>query len=193
VKNRVKDLQEKFVQILREENEYADRLAKAASAKHMLIPNQVLSFVQLSPLIDSVNVHKIGSENDWTTPITSYMKDHVLPNDKEAARKLKVQAIQIVLIKDLLYKRDFFRLYLRCLIPKETDYVMREVHEGVCGNHSGSRSLVHKLIHARYYWPTMQKDFIAYVKTCNKCQRFDSLIWQPTKELTPMTTPWPFA
>ena len=162
MKNRVKDLQEKFVQILREENEHADRLAKAASAKHMLIPNQVLSFVQLSPLIDSVNVHKIGSENERTTPITSYMK-------------------------------DFFRLYLRCLIPKETDYVMREVHEGVCGNHSGSRSLVHKLIHARYYWPTMQKDFIAYVKTCNKCQRFDSLIWQPTKELTPMTTPWPFA
>ena len=169
MKNRVKDLQEKFVQILREENKYADRLAKATSAEHMLIPNQVLSFVQLSPLIDNVNVHKIGSKNDWTTPITSYLKDYVLPNDKEAARKLKVQAIQIVLIKDLLYKRGFFRLYLRCLIPKEADYVMREVHEGVCRNHSGSWSLVHKLIRAGYYWPTMQKDVIAYVKACNKC------------------------
>ena len=88
MKNRVKDLQAKFVQIPREENKCADRLAKAASAKHMFIPNQVLSFVQLSPLIDNINLHKIGSESDWTTPITSYLKDGVLPDYKEAARKL---------------------------------------------------------------------------------------------------------
>ena len=57
----------------------------------MLIPSQVLSFIQLLSLIDSINVHEIGSESDWMTPITSYLKDGVLPNDKEAARKLKVQ------------------------------------------------------------------------------------------------------
>ena len=37
--------QAKFVQILREENEQTDRLTKAASSKHMLIPGKVLSFV----------------------------------------------------------------------------------------------------------------------------------------------------
>ena len=70
---------------------------------------------------------------------------------------------------------------------------MREVHEGICGNHSGSRSLVHKLMQAGYYWPTMQKDAEAYVKTCDKCQKFSNIIRQPTEELTTMTTPWPFA
>ena len=34
------------------------------------------------------------------TPITSYLKDGVLPDDKEVARKLKVQAARFVLIKD---------------------------------------------------------------------------------------------
>ena len=82
----------------------------------------------------------------------------MLPNGKEAARKLKVQAARFVLIKDILYKRGFSRLYLRCLGPEEADYVMREVHEGIYGNHSGARSLVHKLIRVGYYWPTMQKD-----------------------------------
>ena len=38
----------------------------------------------------------------------------------------------------------------------------------------------------------MQKDAEAYVKTCDKCQRFNNIIRQPTKELTSMTTPWPF-
>ena len=70
---------------------------------------------------------------------------------------------------------------------------MREVHEGICGNHSGSRSLVHKLVRTGYYWPTMQKDAEAYVKTYEKCQRFSNIIRQPTEELTLMTTPWPFA
>ena len=38
----------------------------------------------------------------------------------------------------------------------------------------------------------MQKDAEAYVKTWDKCQRFSNIIRQPTKELTSMTTPWPF-
>ena len=97
----------------------------------MLIPSQVLSFVQISPLIDSVNVQEIGFESNWTTPITFYLKDGILPDGKEATRKLKVQAAQFVLMKGVLYKRDFSRLYLRCLSSKEIDYVMREVHEGI--------------------------------------------------------------
>ena len=82
---------------------------------------------------------------------------------------------------------------MKCLSHNEADYVMREVHEGICGNHLGARSLVHKLIQARYYWPTMLKDAQAYVKACDKCQRFSNFIRQPSEELTPMTAPWPFA
>ena len=55
------------------------------------------------------------------------MKNGVLKNRKEAARKLKVQATRFVLIKDVLYKKGFSRPYLRCLGTEEADYVMREV------------------------------------------------------------------
>ena len=56
----------------------------------MVIPNKVLSFIQLSLLIDPVNVQKIGSESNWATPLISYLKNGVLLDGKEAARKLKV-------------------------------------------------------------------------------------------------------
>ena len=121
----------------------------------MITHGNVLSFVQLSPLIDSSKVQEIGSESNWTTAIASNLKDGILPNEKEATRKVKVRAARFVLIKDVLYKRGFSRPYLRCLGNEEVDYVMREVHEGICGNHSGSRLLVHKLVRAGYYWPTM--------------------------------------
>ena len=52
VKGRIAGLEVKFVQIPREENECADRLAKAASAEFMNAPKQVLSFVQTCSLID---------------------------------------------------------------------------------------------------------------------------------------------
>ena len=118
----------------------------------------------------------------------SYLKDDILLDGKEAATKLKVQAAHFVLIKDILYKRGFSRPYLRCLTTEEVDYVTKEVHEGICGNHSGSWLLVHKLMRVGYYWPTMQKDDHAYVNTCNKCQRFSNIIRQPFEELTPMKT-----
>ena len=149
---RIRNLEVKIVQIPREENECADRLAKAASAKFMLVPEQVLSFVQVSSLIDDgKNVQEVDSECNWTTPLISYLKTGLLLDGKEAARKLKFQASRFVLIKDVLYKRGFSRPYLRCLSREEADYVMREVHEAICGNHSGARSLVHNLIRAAYY------------------------------------------
>ena len=83
-------------------------------------------------------MQEIGSENNWTTPLVSYLKNGMLLDRKEAARKLKVQATQFILIKDILYKRGFSRPYLRCLGPEEADYFMREVHEGIYENHSGS-------------------------------------------------------
>ena len=148
----------------------------------MLVPNQVLSFVQTSSLIDEgTSVQEIGTENNWTAPLISYLKNGMLLDGKDGARKLKVQASRFVIIKDVLYKRGFSRPYLRCLVPEEAEYVIREVHEGICGNHSGARSLVHKLIRVGYYCPTMKKDAQAYVKTCDKCQRFSNAIRQPSE------------
>ena len=63
VKDWVNNLRIKFVQIPREENEHADQLAKATSIEHMVISDQVLSFVQMSSLINNTIVQEIGSKN----------------------------------------------------------------------------------------------------------------------------------
>ena len=107
MKRRVDDLQAKIIQIPRGENEQANRVAKAASAKHMITHGNILSFVQLSPLINSSNVQEIGFESNWTTTIVLYLKGGILPDEKEAARKSKVLAARFFLIKDVLYKRGF--------------------------------------------------------------------------------------
>ena len=64
VRKCVNKLQAKFFQIPREENEQADRLAKAALAEYMLLPGKVLSFVQILPLIDDAGVQEVNSESN---------------------------------------------------------------------------------------------------------------------------------
>ena len=87
----------------------------------------------------------------------------------------------------------FSRPHLRCLSPEEANYVIREVHDGIYGNHSVARSLAHKLTRAGYYWPSLLHDATQYVKTCDKCQRFTNVPRVPPEESTPITSPWPFA
>ena len=81
----------------------------------------------------------------------SYLKDGRLSKAKDEARKLRVRAAKYVLLDEVLYKRGFSQPYLRCLAPDEANYVLREVHEGACGNHSGARSLIHKVVRVGYY------------------------------------------
>ena len=91
VKNRIGSLEVKFVQIPREENEYADRLAKTASTEFMIASEQVLSFVQISSLIDDkANVQEVNSDKNWTAPLIAYLRLGILPDGKDAARKMKV-------------------------------------------------------------------------------------------------------
>ena len=103
VKNRIGSLEVRFGQILREENECVDRLAKVVSAEFMIISKQVLLFMIISD--NGAIVQKINSEENWTTPLIAYLRSGILLDGKDAARKLKVQASRFVLIRDVLYKR----------------------------------------------------------------------------------------
>ncbi|RVW31029.1 hypothetical protein CK203_093510 [Vitis vinifera] len=62
----------------------------------------------------------------------------------------------------------------------EAQYVLAELHEGICGNHSGGRSLAHRAHSQGYYWPTMKKDAATYVKRCDKCQRYAPVPHMPS-------------
>uniref|UniRef100_A0A2N9G1P7 Uncharacterized protein n=1 Tax=Fagus sylvatica TaxID=28930 RepID=A0A2N9G1P7_FAGSY len=132
-----------LVQVPHEQNTEVDALAKLASSDEAT--DQHIE-VQYSPSHVEEEVSPINFSNSWMTPITNYLEDETLPSDPVKARKLKVRSIRFILMQGVLYKRGFSLPYLRCLDKAEADYVMREVHEGICGNHSGARSLVHKLM-----------------------------------------------
>ena len=167
-----------------------DALAKEASANQ---PMDEFDEVQYLPSVDIPEVLQVQNEGSWMAPIISYLKDGILLEGKDEAKRLRVQSVRYVLLNDALYKRGFSQPYLRCLLSNEANYLLREVHEEACENHSRARSLIHKVIRAGYYWPTIQANAKAYVKVCDQCQRFSNIPRQPSKYLTPMMAAWPFA
>ena len=96
-------------------------------------------------------------------------------------------------LKETLYKRGFSMPYLKCVNEEEAKYILKEIHEGICRDHAGSRSLVSKVIRTGYFWPTLQKDAKEFVKKCDKCQRFGNIQRIPFEKLTTIASPWLFA
>ncbi|GJX28809.1 reverse transcriptase domain-containing protein [Tanacetum coccineum] len=128
----------------------------------------------------------------WMTPITEYLKDGVLPDDKKEANKLRIKARQYELMDGILYRRSFLRPWLRCVGPLQADYVIREIHEGSCSMHAGPRSVVAKAMRSGYYWPTMHRDARDMILKCKDCQVHRPVPRNPQQPLTPITSPWPF-
>ena len=77
--------------------------------------------------------------------------------------------------------------------PEATESLLEELHEGVCGSHTGGRSLSHRTLTQGYWWPNMQKEAQEYIKKCDQCQRFAPNIHQLKGVLNPLSSPWPFA
>jgi hypothetical protein len=132
-------------------------------------------------------------EPEWAIEIIQFLRNGLLPEDKVTARRVKIQATRFCLLGEVLYKRGYSEPLLKCLSKIEANYVLREIHEGVCGDHSGGRMLVQKTIRAGYYWPTIKKDSALLVKACDKCQRFSRIMKASPEKLNPLTSPWPFA
>ncbi|XP_072071949.1 uncharacterized protein [Arachis hypogaea] len=80
-------------------------------------------------------------------------------------------------------RRGYSRPLLKCLDRSEDGFILAEAHEGICGIHSGTRSLAQKILRAGFYWPTLWEDSRQKVKTCDNCQKHALIINVPAEHL----------
>nr|CAN76815.1 hypothetical protein VITISV_044116 [Vitis vinifera] len=184
--------------IKRADNGRADALAGIAASLPIREAILLPIHVQVNPSVaenSTCNTIEADQADDqeWTHGIAEYLRTGTLPEDPKQEHKIRVQAARFTLIGGHLYKRSFTGPYLRCLGHSEAQYVLAELHEGICGNHTGGRSLAHRAHSQGYYWPTMKKDAAAYVQKCDKCQRYAPIPHIPSAALKSVSSPWPFA
>ncbi|XP_062102814.1 uncharacterized protein LOC133812978 [Humulus lupulus] len=198
--NKTKELQSVFDEFTinqapRGENSHADALANLGSSIQTTDPKTIPVVYLQWPAVwkdEEEQVNDISNNRTWITPIVEYLEQDILPEDKNEARRVKAQSVRFTIIRGKLYKRSFSSPYLKCINHAEAKYVLAELHEGECGNHSGGRSLAHRALTQGYYWPTMRADSSDYARRCDKCQRFAQISHQPSERLISITSPWPF-
>ncbi|XP_057760175.1 uncharacterized protein LOC130980522 [Arachis stenosperma] len=141
----------------------------------------------------AIALHITTLSPSWLDPITNYLEHGQVPGDEKDAVKLRREAAKYAVIQGQLFRKGLSQPLLKCLHPDQTDYVLREVHEGCCGHHIGGKALARKLIRAGYYWPSMMADSKEFVKKCIKCQQNANFAKAPANELSLLTTSRPFA
>ena len=88
--------------------------------------------------------------------IVLFLKEDILSEDKSKADKVRRKAPCFWLSENQkLYKCSFSGPYLLCIHPEVSELLLEELHEGICGSHTGGRSLSHRAITQGYWWPNM--------------------------------------
>ena len=140
--------------IPRSENTHAVFRATLATSLAQDLPQIILveDLCTLAPMKrDLLQVHQMKVGPSWMDPILLFLEKDILPEEKLEAEKVRRKAPRFWLSKDKkLYKRSFSGLYLLCVYPEASKSLLEELHEGICGSHTGGRSLSHQAITQGY-------------------------------------------
>ena len=136
-------------------NMHADSLATLATSSTQDLPRVVLIEDLYTPTSihhGMSRVHQIKLGLSWMDSISLFLENDILPEEKSEAEKVRRKAPRFWLSEDRkLYKRSFSSLYLLCVHPEASESLLEELHEGVCGSHTGGRSLSHRAL-TQGYW-----------------------------------------
>jgi hypothetical protein len=180
----------------REYNVGADTLSKLGSTRAQVPPGVFVQelnqpSIKFSPQVTidagpqqpDREVMVLGE--DWREAFIDFIRDQRLAagidaRSAEAARVMR-RSKGFVLVDNKLYRRGARSGVLMKCVTKEDGYdILREIHEGVCGNHAASRTLVGKAYRTGFWWPTAVSDTEDLVRTCqNINSSASSLMFQP--------------
>jgi len=154
--------------------------------RHKSLPQQML----FAPSTTNIYLN-LGHTNNWTTPYIQYLKTGNPPPNTD--KGWLVKAARNTMIGYELYKRGYEQPLLKCVTKEQVEYILREIHEGIWGYHSGAWTMTTRILRVGYFWPTMEADCQAFVKKCIPCQKHGNLIHQKQEQLHSILSMWPFA
>jgi len=92
-------------------------------------------------------------------------------NNIEVANNIQRKSRQFTIQNSILYYKQFTppKRYTPILvIPKSlTTEIMKSYHDSPTGGHTGISRTIHK-IKSKYYWPTLNKDTMNFIKSCHR-------------------------
>ncbi|XP_074377778.1 uncharacterized protein LOC141719305 [Apium graveolens] len=105
--------------------------------------------------VNAININLDNSQDGWTKFYKDYLQNGQQPDSSNDARVLRRKVSRFSILDDVLFKKSSTGTLQRCIEKNEADMVLRDVHEGDCGNHTNGRNLSLKILRMGYYWSTL--------------------------------------
>ena len=99
-----------------------------------------------------------------------YLAEEILPQKHGERYKLRKLATYYFLLEGILFKKGYNGDPLRCLGLEKASDMLKEVHARKYGEHQGRKKLYRCILQMGYYWPTMRRDIVEFVKKCHGFQ-----------------------
>jgi hypothetical protein len=130
----------------------------------------------------------------WYSHIIHFLQTLSVPSylTKTQGRDLKFKAMNFYINGNLLFWKNPIGLLLRCINQEETVKVMIEFHNSECKGYHYWKTTAHKILRSGYYWPSLFSDVCEFVRTCDKCQRFEGKQQLKSLPLRPLAVIVPF-
>jgi hypothetical protein len=158
--------------IPRDDNNEADKLAKAAARNQVMPPDVFFEIVKEPSIKESKpKIMNIMETRNWRAKITAYLRGHYEPQDKLEEKVLKQRARGYTVVNRELYISGITEPWLRCITSEKGVELLKEIHSGFCGAHIGTRALASKAIKQGFYCPTINIDAKKLVRECEACQK----------------------
>jgi hypothetical protein len=131
--------------IPRDDNNEADRLAKVAAKNQEMLPDVFFEIIK-EPSIkeEKARIVSVVQTPDWRAEIIAYLRGHYEPQDELQEKRLKQRARGYAVVNGEMYKSRVTEPWLRCITSEKGFELLKEIHSGFCGAHTGIRALAGK-------------------------------------------------
>ncbi|XP_030970148.1 uncharacterized protein LOC115990453 [Quercus lobata] len=133
----------------------------------------------------------MNGKGEWYSNILQYLKDGTYLNSADKSDQLTIRRLSTnyIIYGERLCRRSYDIIHLLCVVTKEAQQIIKEVHESSYGSHMNAHTLSRKIMRQGYYCTTMEADYAAYVRKYHQCQVHGDLKHIPPMPLHTMTSP----
>jgi hypothetical protein len=122
--------------IPRDDNNEADKLAKAAIRNQAMPPDVFFEIIKEPSIKESkTKIVNIVETRDWRAEIMTYLRGHYEPQDELEEKRLKQRARGYTVVNGELYKSEITEPWLRCITSEKGVELVKDIHSGFCGAH----------------------------------------------------------
>ena len=132
---------------------------------------------ELTENFPNEQLFKVSFQIPWYADTVNYLACGVVPQEfsYQQKRKLRTDSRYYIWDDPLLFKRGADMIIRRCVPESEQGKILNECHASPYEGHFSGERTAHKILQSRFYWPTIFRDCVEWVKLCDRCQNIRNI------------------